>query len=112
VRTRHWITSELRANDPFSCGERPHQCGKVCALHLKDGCLQKCCKVSPNSIFLKGFLMRCQAIDHDDDEHMCAARTHTCGAPCGLQVDGNPLCTRKCVADWQVVPEIFFDMVD
>jgi len=112
VRTRHWPTSERRADDPFSCGGTPHQCGKECALHLKEGCLKKCCKVSLNSIFLKEFLTHCQDIDHDDDEHTCAARTHTCGAPCSLQVDGNPLCTRKCVADWQVVLEISFEMVD
>lgn len=38
---------------------------------------------------------------------MCAARSHSCGAPCSLQVDGKPLCTRKCVADWQVLRNLF-----
>src|SRR5258706_751745 len=47
--TRHYLTSELRPDGPCSCGEMPHQCGKLCALHLKDGCLQKCCKVNATS---------------------------------------------------------------
>jgi hypothetical protein len=56
--------------------------------------------------------MHYQPFDHGGDEgHLCAARTHTCGAPCGLQVDGNLLCTQKCVADWQV-SEIFVGTVN
>ena len=103
VRTRHCPTSELRADDPFSCGEMPHQCGQLCALDSREGCLHRCCKVGGTSPSQRDSLTHFQPIYHDDDEgHMCAARTHACGAPCGLQVDGKPLCTRKCVADWQV----------
>ena len=89
-----------------------HQCGELCTLHLREGCLQKCCKVRTSLLSEGNVLTHFQTIDHDDDEdHMCAARIHTCGAPCSLQLDGKPLCTRKCVADWQV-SEFFLVTVD
>ena len=103
--SRHGLASELRPDGPCSCGQRHQQCKASCALYPNKGCLRKCCKVNATSFPFfpsRDFLTHRQTIDHDDPEHMCAARTHTCGAPCDLQLDGKPLCTRKCVADWQV----------
>ena len=69
---------------------------------FEGGLLAKMLQGKCHFIPVKGCPDTAQSIDHDDHGHMCAARTHTCGAPCDLQLDGKPLCTRECVADWQV----------
>ena len=85
----------------FSCGDLPHQCGQPCVLSSKDGCLHKYCKVVIYPMSQMAHLT-CYTAQQpwQGCEHLCAAWTHACGAPCSLQVDRQPLCMCTCVTDW------------
>ncbi|KIM19859.1 hypothetical protein M408DRAFT_334238 [Serendipita vermifera MAFF 305830] len=73
------------------CSETPHLCGITCQMYGKNGCLRLCAK----------------PMEHEDEEHQCAAGMHTCGELCSLvENDGNRLCSRTCTLDCRVPHEL------
>lgn len=73
------------------CSKTPHLCGIPCQMYGRNGCLTSCAK----------------PMNHEDEEHECAAGMHTCGELCGLvETNGNRLCDRSCTLDCRIPHEL------